>query len=64
MIGLGYYAKDKDNNLHQFEWGADDTFYINDVNGDEVSNLGHKIKKVDSKDYEVLELFHSTADDN
>ena len=25
---LGYYAKDKDGNLHQFQWEEDDTFGI------------------------------------
>jgi hypothetical protein len=51
MKSLGYYAKDKDNNLHQYEWGADDEFSILNSDGDYVM--------VDPNDYEILELFHS-----
>lgn len=62
MERLGYYAKDKDGNLHQFQWGEDDTFYINDEAGELVSNLGHKMKIADAKDYEILEIGFFTAD--
>ena len=55
MKQLGYYAKDSKNNLHQFEWGKSDEFYIIDKNN--VKQLA------DSKDYEILEIgvFESVA---
>ena len=69
MKQLGYYAKDKYGNLHQFQWGLDNDlqsesndFYINDKDGDKISNLGHKIKLVNVKDFEVLEIGFFTAD--
>lgn len=45
---LGYYAKDKDNNLHQYEWGADDEFSILNDDGDYVM--------VNPKDYKIVQL--------
>jgi len=55
MKQLGYYAKDKDNNLFQYEWGADDEFHILNSDGDLVMR--------DPKEYEVLQLGIITADD-
>ena len=55
MNKLGYYAKDKDNNLHQFEWSKDNKLLI-------ITPLG-KIES-DPKDYEILEIGYFTADDN
>ena len=54
MKGLGYYAKDKDNNLYQFEWGANDEFYIQHQLG-----LIHS----DPKQYEIIQVGIITADD-
>jgi hypothetical protein len=54
MKKLGFYAKDKNNNLHQFEWGADDEFYI-------VTPMGNIHTNPD--DYEVLNIGIITADD-
>lgn len=51
---LGYYAKDKNQDLHQFEWGQDDTFYIVKDGQKTVANI---------KDYEILEIGFYTADD-
>ncbi len=48
MERLGYYAMDKDKNLFQYEWGANDEFYIMDSNGDLVMK--------DPKEYEILEV--------
>jgi hypothetical protein len=50
MNRLGYYAKDKDNNLFQFEWFADDSLVID----------GRIVSK---EDYEILEIGFFTADD-
>ena len=49
MKSLGYYAKDKNGNLFQFEWTKDDVLLIDGIS-------------VSAEDYEILELFHSTAD--
>jgi len=54
MKKLGYYAMDKDKNLFQYEWGADDEFSIMNCDGDFVM--------VDPNDYEVLEIFNSIAE--
>jgi len=54
MKQLGYYAKDKDNNLHQFEWGANDEFYIKNSDGEMVHS--------NPKEYEILEIGYFTAD--
>ena len=51
---LGYYAKDSSNNLLQFEWGEDDTFYIFHTNGEKVI--------ANADDYEILEIGFTTAD--
>ncbi len=53
MEALGYYAKDKDNNLYQFEWGANDEFYIQHHLG-----LIHS----DPKQYEIIQVGMITAD--
>lgn len=48
---LTYYAKNTNNDLFQYKWGADETFYIS-VKGEwEVADI---------KDYEILEIgyFH------
>lgn len=50
---IGYYAKDKDNNLHQFQWEEDDTFGI--------LNIATKVyEKANFDDYEILYIgfFH------
>ena len=54
MNALGYYAKDKDNNLFQYEWGADDEFSIRNDAGDYVMR--------DPKDYEIIQVGIITAD--
>lgn len=54
MNVLGYYAKDKDNNLYQFEWGADDEFSIRNDAGDYVMR--------DPKQYEIIQVGMITAD--
>jgi hypothetical protein len=58
---LGYYAKDKDNNLHQFEIGSNNKFYINNANGKLTSNLGHKMSEANADEYEIIEVgfFHN-----
>jgi hypothetical protein len=53
MERLGYYAKDKDNNLFQYEWGANDEFYIMNSDGDMVMK--------DPKEYEILEIGYFKA---
>lgn len=53
---LGYYAMDKDKNLYQFEWGADNTFYIANPLGDTLSSQGQKMMKADPKEYEIIEV--------
>lgn len=55
---LGYYAMDKDKNLYQFEWDADDTFYIANPLGTRISSLGQRMMKADPKDFEILEIGH------
>jgi hypothetical protein len=45
---LGYYAKDKNKNLFQFEWGANDEFYIMNSDGDMVMK--------DPNEYEIIEV--------
>ena len=52
MKTLGYYAKDKDNNLFQFRWKFDDTFEIL-LNSEWVKRL--------PKDYEILEIGYFEA---
>ena len=44
---LGYYAKDKFGNLFQFEWGENDDLNI-------IQML--TTKKVNKKDYEIVEI--------
>lgn len=59
MKRLGYYAKDKNNNLFQFEWGADDG---NQTNEDFfIIRNGEKRKSI-ATDYEILEIGFFTAD--
>ena len=48
MEKLGYYAKDSQNNLYQYEWGADDEFYILNSDGDMVMS--------DPNKYIILEI--------
>ena len=43
MKSLGYYAKDKNGNLFQFEWTKDDVLLIDGIS-------------VSAEDYEILEL--------
>ena len=54
MKQLGYYAKDKDNNLFQFEWGADNEFTILNSDGDYVM--------ANPKDYDIVEIGYTTSD--
>ena len=51
---LGYYAKDVNGNLYQFEWGAGDEFYIMNSNGDMVMD--------DPSKYEILEIGYFTSE--
>ena len=53
MKKLGYYAKDSKNNLFQYEWGADDEFYILNSDGDMVM--------ADPNKYQVLEIGYFDA---
>lgn len=46
MRTLGYYAKDKDNNLFQYEWAAGDEFYIQNHDGDMVHSDPNKYEIV------------------
>lgn len=55
MRQLGYYARDKKNNLFQFEWGTDDSFKIL-VEG--------KFKLAEPDDYQILEIGYYTAEDS
>ena len=48
MKRLGYYAMDKDKNFFQYEWGANDEFYIMNSDGDMVMK--------DPNDYEIIEV--------
>ena len=50
---LGYYAMDKKNNLYQFHWGADDTFYI-------INPKNLKLKRANANDYEILNIAYIT----
>ena len=50
MTRLGYYAKDSNNNLFQYEWGYDEVFYIM-INGEKTI--------ADPNKYEVLDLSYS-----
>lgn len=54
MTRLGYYAKDSENNLFQYEWAAGDEFYIKNSDGDMVM--------ADPDKYEVLEIGYFTAE--
>ena len=53
MKKLGYYAKDSQNNLFQYELGADDEFYILNSDGDMVMT--------DPNKYEILEIGYFDA---
>lgn len=54
MKALGYYAKAKDdNNLHQFEWGADDRLFL-------ITPLG-KVE-VNPTQYDIIQVGIITAD--
>jgi hypothetical protein len=46
---LGYYAKDKDGNLHQFEWGDNDAFGI-------YNTTTKEYVQSNADDYEILEV--------
>lgn len=48
MKTLGYYAKDKDTNLFQYEWGAGDEFYIQNCDGEMVHS--------NPDEYEVIQV--------
>jgi hypothetical protein len=50
---LGYYAKDKDNNLFKFKWGSNEEFYIYKDN---------KAIAVNPDDYEILEIGFFSAE--
>ena len=54
---IGYYAKDTEGNLHQFQWEDDNTFGILNINTKE-----YVPSNVD--DYEILEIgyFHNEED--
>ena len=54
MTRLGYYAKDSNNNLFQYEWGYDEVFYIM-INGEKTI--------ADPNKYEVLDLSYSQKKD-
>lgn len=53
MKTLGYYAKDKDTNLFQYEWGAGDEFYIQNCDGEMVHS--------NPDEYEVIQVGVITA---
>lgn len=55
MKRLGYYAKDKENNLFKFEWGAGDEFSILNSDGEYVMAC--------PLDYVIVEAGYFTADD-
>lgn len=61
---LGYYAKDSDGNLHQFEWGKNDEFYINHPLGTHKGNLGHKMMLANPNDYEILQIGSTNSEFN
>lgn len=52
MTKLGYYAKDKDNNLFQYRWHPNDVF--------EILLNGHWTMR-HCEDYEILEIGYFTA---
>ena len=54
MKKLGYYAMDKNKNLFQYEWAADDEFYIMNNDGEFVM--------ADPNDYEILEIGYFVAE--
>ncbi len=54
MKKLGYYAKDENDNLYQYQWGADDTFQIW-IDGEWVDE--------DAERYIVLEIGYFTSED-
>jgi hypothetical protein len=54
MIVLGYYAKDKNNDLFQFEWSELERFYI--------IKDGIKIT-ANSEEFEIIQIGVVTADD-
>ena len=54
IVGIGYYAKDVNGNLYQYEWGAGDEFYIMNSNGDMVMD--------DPSKYEILEVGYFTSE--
>jgi len=56
MKKLGYYAKDSQNNLFQYEWGADDEFYI--------LNSDRDMVMADPNKYDVLEIGYFDSQDN
>ena len=51
---LGYYAKDKNKDLHQFEWDEDSNFYIQQPDG--------KLIKADVREYEILEIAYINSE--
>jgi len=53
MNQLGYYAKDKENDLYQFRWKSDSTFEI---------KFGVQWIEKNPKDFEILEIGFFTAD--
>lgn len=55
MKQLGYYARDKDNNLFQFEWGTDNSFKI---------LVGGELKLVEPEDYKIIEIGYFTVEDS
>ena len=54
MKKLGYYAKDLNGNLFQYEWAADNEFYIMNSDGDMVMT--------DPSKYELLEIGYFTSE--
>lgn len=54
MEALGYYAKDKDDNLFKYEWAAGDEFYIQNQDGEMIHS--------DPNEYEVVQVGIITAD--
>ena len=46
---LGYYAIDKDKNLHRFKWDEDDSFYIKSIKDDVYI-------RADVKHYQILNI--------
>ena len=52
---LGFYAKNKENDLFRFHWKEDNTFYI---------IVGTDMILSNPNDYEILEIGFLTADSN